>query len=100
MRARVAIALILAGSLTSCASLTGSALYTYEDGKGCRFRVDSGRIVEGLSVKACDGSLDVTVDTLNQGNSAADFNALLQTASALARPAYVPAVPLTKPEDE
>lgn len=100
--------LMLVVSLTGCsgvsALLTGNGSYSYEKrdaatGKPvCKLRVDSGRIVNGVSVKAC-GDLEVTADNVQQGNSAADVTELLRTVSALAAPVTPAPAPETPSPD-
>jgi hypothetical protein len=88
------VMLLLTGCLNGCAGVTalmsgnGSYQYTEYDAatgkKTCQLRADSGRVSEGVSVKACNGNLDVSAQAVNQGNSASDLTALLQTVAGMA----------------
>jgi hypothetical protein len=88
------VMLLLTGCLNGCAPLTalmsGNGSYTYTEydaatgKKKCQLRADSGRVSTGVNVKACDGNLSVSAQEVNQGNSASDLTALLQTVAGMA----------------
>lgn len=81
--------IVLACVLSGCASLAGNAAYHYKTTKNtdgstsCEFTVDSGRIIEGVSVQAC-GDMAATAASLHQGNSAIDFANLFGVAASVA----------------
>lgn len=73
----------LASCTTGCAALSGGREYSAKtevraDGtKSCEFRISSNSNIAAAGFKACDGAFEATGQSINQGNSAADFNALL-----------------------
>lgn len=57
--------------LSGCASLTGSAFYTYTKvGEDCTVKIDSGRVLKaGASLEIKECNIKVTANSLEQGAS-------------------------------
>lgn len=106
LRLILCLALVAMASCTSgCASLSGGRDYsgsieTRADGtKSCEWRIASNSNLSAAGFKACDGAFEASAASVNQGNSAADFNALLSNFGSYLTgkaPAIAPA-PVVQP---
>lgn len=105
----LALCIVAVASCTSgCATLTGGRDYsasteTRADGtKKCEFTISSTSNLMAAGFKACDGAFEAQAASVNQGNSAADFNALLSNFGAYLTgkaPAVAPAQPAPAPKE-
>ncbi len=99
------LALISALALLSGCGLlpSNNRVYNYSITKGpngivtCTLSIDSGSVVSGVVLSACDGSLTASATTIQQGASAIDLPALISAVGSVTQNATlgkaIPAAP-------